>query len=178
MFYFPRCGCNARWRHSRETVWGTHWIHRSPVNSPLTQRVNKTGLWCFSFVNPNKLVHKQLIAGDMRHHDAHMTSLCWRIWRHKFVKNYHKLFWAKFANFELMIWMLYHHDPITVDTQLCAHHYSDVIMDTIASQITSLTIVYSTVYSDADQRKHQSSAALAFVRGIHWDRWIPRTNGQ
>ena len=40
-------------------------------------------------------------------------------------------------------------------------------MDAIASQITSLTIVYSTVYSDADQRKHQSSASLAFVWGIH-----------
>ena len=36
-----------------------------------------------------------------------------------------------------------------------------------ASQITSLTIVYSIVYSDADQRKHQSSASLAFVCGIH-----------
>ena len=46
-------------------------------------------------------------------------------------------------------------------------HYNDVIMGTIASQITSLTIVYSIVYSDADQRKHQSSASLAFVRGIH-----------
>ena len=46
-------------------------------------------------------------------------------------------------------------------------HYNDVIMGAIASQITSLTIVYSTVYSDADQRKHQSSASLAFVRGIH-----------
>ena len=40
-------------------------------------------------------------------------------------------------------------------------------MGTMASQITSLTIVYSTVYSGADQRKHQSSASLAFVRGIH-----------
>ena len=40
-------------------------------------------------------------------------------------------------------------------------------MTTLASQITSLTIVYSTGYSDADQRKHQSSASLAFVRGIH-----------
>ena len=40
-------------------------------------------------------------------------------------------------------------------------------MSTIASQITSLTIVHSTVYSGADQRKHQSSASLAFVRGIH-----------
>ena len=36
-------------------------------------------------------------------------------------------------------------------------------MGAIASQITSLTIVYSTVYSDADQRKHQSSASLAFA---------------
>ena len=40
-------------------------------------------------------------------------------------------------------------------------------MGTIVSQITSLTIVYSTVYSGADQRKYQSSASLAFVRGIH-----------
>ena len=40
-------------------------------------------------------------------------------------------------------------------------------MDAIASQITSLTIVYLTVYSGADQRKHQRSASLAFVRGIH-----------
>ena len=34
-------------------------------------------------------------------------------------------------------------------------HYNDVIMSAMASQITSLTIVYSTVYSDADQGKHQ-----------------------
>ena len=40
-------------------------------------------------------------------------------------------------------------------------------MGAIASQITSLTIVFSTVYSDADQRKYQSSASLAFVQGIH-----------
>ena len=45
-------------------------------------------------------------------------------------------------------------------------HYGDVIMGAMASQITSLTIVYLTVYSDADQRKHQSSASLAFVWGI------------
>ena len=40
-------------------------------------------------------------------------------------------------------------------------------MGAIASKIIILTIVYSTVYSDADQRKHQSSASLAFLRGIH-----------
>ena len=38
-------------------------------------------------------------------------------------------------------------------------------MDAMASQITSLTIVYSTLYSGADQRKHQSSTSLAFVWG-------------
>ena len=48
------------------------------------------------------------------------------------------------------------------------HHFCHVIMGGMASQITSLTIVYSTVHSGADQRKHQSSASLAFVRGIHW----------
>ena len=40
-------------------------------------------------------------------------------------------------------------------------------MGTISSLITSLTSVYSTIHSGADQRKHQSSASLAFVRGIH-----------
>ena len=43
----------------------------------------------------------------------------------------------------------------------CGIHYIDVIMSTMASQITSLKVVYSTVYSDTDQRKHQSSASLA-----------------
>ena len=52
---------------------------------------------------------------------------------------------------------------------LTAQHYNDVIMNVMSSLITSLTIVYSIVYSGADQRKHQSSASLAFVRGIH--RW-------
>ena len=48
-------------------------------------------------------------------------------------------------------------------------NYNDVIMDTVASQITSLSVVYSAVYSGADQRKHQNPASRAFVWGIH--RW-------
>ena len=51
-------------------------------------------------------------------------------------------------------------------------------MTTMASLITSLAVVYSIVYSRTDQRKHQSSASLALVRGIHRDRWISRTKGQ
>ena len=68
-----------------------------------------------------------------------------------------------------------HYSDITTYLLNIAFHYSDAIMGMIASRITSFTIVYSTVYSDADQRKHQSSASLAFVLGIHRDRWIPRT---
>ena len=49
-------------------------------------------------------------------------------------------------------------------------HYNHVTISAMASQITSLTIVYSTVYSGTDQRKHRSSASLAFVRRIH--RWL------
>ena len=47
------------------------------------------------------------------------------------------------------------------------YHYDDVIMTMLASQITSLTVVYSIVYSGVDQSKHQSSASLAFVQEIH-----------
>ena len=71
------------------------------------------------------------------------------------------------------VWRVYYYDdtglfPYTIDIISCSH-YNDVIMSAMASQITSLTIVFSTVYSDADQRNYQSSASLAFVRAIH--RW-------
>ena len=49
---------------------------------------------------------------------------------------------------------------------LC-YHYNNVILSGMASQVTSLTVVYSTVYPGAVLRKHQSSASLVFVRGIH-----------
>ena len=41
--------------------------------------------------------------------------------------------------------------------------YNDVIISAMASQITNLKMIYSTVCSGVDQRKHQSSASLAFV---------------
>ena len=55
--------------------------------------------------------------------------------------------------------------PLSLKYSLMPHN--DVIMVAIASQITSLTIVYSAVYSGSDERNHQSSASLAFVWGIH-----------
>ena len=56
-------------------------------------------------------------------------------------------------------------DALWTQHTVSYHHYNGVIMSSMASQIT--ISVYSTVYSRADQRKHQSSASLAFVRGIH-----------
>ena len=49
----------------------------------------------------------------------------------------------------------------------CSVNYSDVIISAMVSQITGVSIVYSTVCSGAGEIKHQSSALLAFVRGIH-----------
>ena len=54
-------------------------------------------------------------------------------------------------------------------------HYSDFIMRAMDSQISSQTIVYSTVYSGTDQWKCQRSASPAFVGEFTGDRWIPRT---
>ena len=58
------------------------------------------------------------------------------------------------------------HDIFVID--LSPTHYNYVTISAMTSQITSLAIVYSTVYSGADQRKHRNSASLAFVWGIQW----------
>ena len=78
--------------------------------------------------------------------------------------------WRRFGDKPIPEQMLRPLTPYVVTSPQCvktAIHYSDVKMGAMASQITSLTIVYSTVYSGADQRKHHSSASMAFVRGIH-----------
>ena len=63
--------------------------------------------------------------------------------------------------------------------ELWIYHYSDVIMDAMASDITNTTIVYSIVYLSTDQKKHHKTPR-------HWpfwgefigDRGVPRTKGQ
>ena len=78
-----------------------------------------------------------------------MTTISFTEWLSKTHQNFHRTFFA-----------------VVIATRV---HYNDVITGAIASQITNLMIVYSTVYSSVDQRKHHSSASLAFVRGIR--RW-------
>ena len=67
------------------------------------------------------------------------------------------IFYAMLMALRIMAW------------QCHQRYYHDVVMSAMASQITSLVIVYSTVYSSADQRKHEISASPAFVQEIH--RW-------
>ena len=102
------------------------------------------GIYLLHGVNKRVFPHK--CAGD--------TYLCIYLSPHEHIKP-----WKHFPHYWFFLRESVGHISIV--------HYNDVIMTTIASQITSLTIVYSTVYSDVDQSKHQSSASLAFVRGIH-----------
>ena len=124
-------------------------IHRSAVNSPHKGQWRADLMLSLKGTWVNAWVNDRE-AGDLGRHHAHYDVI---------VMKY-----------------LSHNMPSLPFSSKC--HYSDLIMGAIASQITSLTIVYSTIYSDADQRKHQSSASLAFEWGIHRDRWIPRTNDQ
>ena len=99
-------------------------------------------------------------------------------------------FWSALITFFQYVCLLYSlcnmHTDVTIrywykwyhNVTILLDHWIDVIMTTMASQITSPTVVYSIVYLGADQRKHQSRASLAFVLWIHRDRWILRTKGQ
>ena len=88
-------------------------------------------------------------AGDLRGHGAHFDVTVMKILQNL-----------------VLSWMI---SKIfnRLETLMADINISDVTMGAIASQITSLTIVYSNVYLNADQRKHQSSASLAHVRGMH-----------
>ena len=83
----------------------------------------------------------------------------WKVWQNSYWIIYH-------AGFD---WCSVNVGFNIFSSQYTPQHYNDVIMSALASQITNLTIVYSTVYSSAHQRKYQSCTSLAFVRGIH--RW-------
>ena len=65
------------------------------------------------------------------------------------------------------VWVNKSYDAIENDNmtrQDKSNYYSDVMIRGMASQITCVTIIYSTVCSVADLIKHQSSSSLAFWR--------------
>ena len=80
------------------------------------------------------------------------------------LENFHRQFQeCRSHRHKFLAWSLFIPCSLVLDFD----HYDDVIMTMLASQITSLTVVYSIVYSGVNQRKHQSSASLAFVWEIH-----------
>ena len=83
------------------------------------------------------------------------------MWGHFFLS------YAILPRIPLYIWQWSLRQQYVNNSYAFTYHCNDVIMSTMASLITSVLIVYSSVCSDTDQRKHQSSASLAFVWGIH-----------
>ena len=105
---------------------------------------------------------------DVFYHWLHWKLSFWQLQMQKIMKKIIKIT----IPFQLytVTWCLYYDilKPVQeIFTVTKLHHHSDVIMSAMASQITGVSIVHSTVYSGADQRKHQISASQAFVRGIH-----------
>ena len=120
-------------------------------NTPLhTQRAHMLYLYMMS------LRFNELISDNFSHRDCiYLYNASHRIVGHVFQPN------------GLLNWKIVRMTALYLAALTAVTHYGDVIMDTMASRITSITIVYSTLYSGADQRQHQSSASLAFVQGIH-----------
>ena len=80
--------------------------------------------------------------------------------------DFYKIWWTK-VPVDPRSLILLSKSSISIWFENLPFHHNDVILGAIAAPVTSLTIVYSIVYSDADQRKRQSSASLAFEREIH-----------
>ena len=113
----------------------------------------------------------------------HRLAVMWKwgrcvdgvIYQQKFSQQYQLRTWLFFMYLTAMVSIKFCHQLCGRFWRLCHpwYHFTNtllwhLIMGAMASQITSLTIVYSIVHSGADQRKHQSCAALAFVWGNHW----------
>ena len=97
-------------------------------------------------------------------------NLSLQLWKNLFGHFSEKYAWFLSNSNWFMSYVINRNLPIVSSAPWwCLFHYSDIIMSAMASQFTSLTIVYSTIYSGGDRRRHQSSASLTFVEGIH--RW-------
>ena len=142
---------------------GHRWIPRTKASDAELWCFLWSAPWIYGWVNNRE-------AGDLRRHRAHYDVIV-------MITNKHHRTWVQqplVLSHLLRPWNQSMR-PLTLGHILL---YSDVIMGAIASQITSLMIVYSTIYSCADQGKHQNSASLDLYGEFTGDRWIPRTNGQ
>ena len=128
--------------------------------------------YCLSFIRSFILFYVSLVTvhGNRRHtlqhkHLGHGEYIVW-------VPNVFSNQLVKMVASNYPLWERFYRVPWShgwLPLYIFMEHYNDVIMGAMASQITSRSIVYWTVYSGTDQRTHQSSASLVFVRVIH--RW-------
>ena len=78
--------------------------------------------------------------------------------------------WTAMSNIRVLVPYIYQLSSLCPQMSCRPRHYNDVIVSAMVSQITSVSSVWSTVGSGADQRKHQSSASLALCGKFTGDR--------
>ena len=147
-------------QHSKNRCFMSH------VNNILIDFFLFFGTWCYSEDTTRRVQHNWvLITGNNGQHFASNISIAFSlIKKFEFRLKFHQ---RLFSGVQSTIGHHWFRLWLGGVKEYWGRHYIDVIMTTMASQITSLAVVYPTVYSDADHRKHQSSASLAFVREIH-----------
>ena len=149
-------------------------IHRSPVDSLHNCQWHSRGLDVFfDFRLVNGRVNNR-DAGDLRrHNDVIVMNTSERKLGARVAIQSGDPFPCTKKSQHGFTYTYYDVSPVVVKhwslATMSSYHDCDVMMSAVASQITGVSIVYSNVCSNADQRKSQSSASPAFVRGIH--RW-------
>ena len=150
------CPANQRWCYIvTSSLIG--WAHRQndpcvqqakstkEINSQQPALFNENPTWTENMIPTQWVYYVVFVCQSWGPLHLHNSILVWALLSHH---QQHTLYynWSN-AKFHMQC------IPIIMWT-VCILHYNDIIMGTIAYQITSLTIVYSTFYSDADQRKH------------------------
>ena len=161
---------------------------RSPVWIPLT-KVSNAELGCLFDVRLENVWANNRDAGDLRRHDAHydvtvmsksyeIYARCFcALFRFAFIILQGKFVWFLYTYFSGLFHLRLWKWSITTPAHEL-HHYYDVIMSPTASQITSLTIVYSIVYRAQIKENIKAPRHWPLCGEFTEDRWIPRTNGQ
>ena len=189
----PVSMCSLQWRHNGSNGVSNHQPHHCLLNRLFRRRSKKTskpritGLCAENSpvtceFPPQMASNAENISIWWCHHvknninsvfNYSPTNVKWM----RFVRRY-GLFWFVAGSVSHILQKLhFSHSRIlripSANETTLLDYYNDVIMSATASQITSLTIVYSVVCSGTDERKPQTSASMAFVRGIH--RWPTNT---
>ena len=127
-----------------------------------------------SYSDINNIARQVCPAWHIRYNRSLCTPDKWQLWWYSY-SNLH-IYTYMYIHVYVFIWAMHNIRRLNIDYShripsmtFVIHHNGDVTMSAMASQITGVSIVYSTSCSVANQRIHKNSASLAFVRGIH--RW-------